>query len=45
MTGIGNNSILVTSQWDDENIRKKCLKQGAKLLPKELVEIIPVNIS
>ena len=35
-------SYLVTSNFEDENIRKKCIELGVKIIPKSYVPYIPI---
>jgi hypothetical protein len=34
MLGVASDAILVTHEWDDIDIRSRCLKLGIKVLPK-----------
>lgn len=39
---VSKNSILVTSRFEEENIRERCDKLGVKLLPKNLAGFVPI---
>ena len=41
---IAENSILVTSRYDETPIRELCNKLGIRLIPKGLVGFIPIEI-
>jgi signal transduction histidine kinase len=41
--GIRNQAILVTSRFDDPEVRARCEALGVKLIPKNLAEHIPLN--
>ena len=41
---IQSNSVLVTSRFDEPNIRNECEAQRIKILPKQLVGQIPIAI-
>ncbi len=43
MTGIKETAVLVTNRWDDEDIRRRCEKIGQKLLPKTLLNWLPIR--
>lgn len=43
MTGIGAQSILVTNIWEEDKIRRRCEKNGIKLLPKQYVENVNIQ--
>ncbi len=43
--GIQNRAILVTSRFDEPNIRSECEAQNIKILPKQLAGQIPISIS
>lgn len=38
---IENNSVLVTSRYDDKEIQKRALSLGVKIIPKSLAAFIP----
>ena len=38
-----NASILVTSRYDDQIIQSRCMEIGVPLLPRNLVEVIPIS--
>jgi hypothetical protein len=42
MTGIARHSILVTSRWDEKEVRRRCEKIGLKILPKSMIGMIPI---
>jgi signal transduction histidine kinase len=42
---IGNQSILVTSRYEEENLRERCEKLGVKLIPKSMAACVPIEIS
>ncbi|SFM08423.1 sensor histidine kinase [Legionella jamestowniensis] len=39
-----NNSILVTSAFEDNTLRQRCEKMGVKIIPKPYVPYIPIEI-
>ncbi len=41
--GISSHSILVTSRFEEEAIRRKCAKLHVPLIPKGLAGFIPIN--
>ena len=41
---ISDNSILVTSRYEEKGVKEKCKKLGVKLLPKGLAGFVPVSI-
>lgn len=41
--GIANKSILVTSRFDEQHIKDRCIKLGVKLIPKMMSEIAPIK--
>jgi len=41
---IEDKSVLVTSRHDDPEIQKKCILAGVKLLPKQMVQLIPIDV-
>lgn len=43
--GIAEQSILVTSRYEDTEIRKHCMNLGVKLLPKALAEFVPFEVN
>jgi signal transduction histidine kinase len=42
---IGAQSILVTSRYEDSDIRKTCQKLGMKIIPKPFAERTPINVA
>jgi signal transduction histidine kinase len=40
---IERNSILVTSRYEEDEIRSRCEKFGVKLIPKMMAEIVPIE--
>jgi len=40
---IAKSSILVTSRYEEKEIREKCKQLGVKLLPKGLAGYVPIN--
>ncbi len=42
--GIKENSILVTSRFDDLNLREKCQNIHVKIIPKSLAPLVPIEI-
>lgn len=42
---IANQSILVTSRYDDKIIRETCKRLGVKLIPKGMTGFVPVEIA
>lgn len=42
--GIGNQAILVTSRYDEREIRDRCEKLGVKLIPKAMAGFVPIEI-
>ncbi|MFL5812499.1 MAG: ATP-binding protein, partial [Bdellovibrionia bacterium] len=43
MTGVRESAVLVTHRWDDEELRQRCEKLGQKLLPKFLLNQLPLH--
>ncbi|MDX1901075.1 MAG: HAMP domain-containing sensor histidine kinase [Gammaproteobacteria bacterium] len=41
---IAASSFLVTSRYEEENIREKCIQLGLRLLPKNFAPHIPVQV-
>lgn len=39
-----NNSILVTSRYEDKIVKDRCLKNKIKMIPKMMSEIAPIKI-
>ncbi len=37
-------AILVTSNWDEESVRIRCLDQGLRLLPKSMASLVPISL-
>lgn len=42
---LSSNSVLVTSHYDEKNIRHRCKKKKIKLLPKNLVIHVSIGLS
>ncbi len=42
--GIGKNTILVTSRYEEEKIRERCKKNGIRLIPKAMAGFVPIEI-
>jgi hypothetical protein len=42
--GVGEQAILVTSHFEETELRKRCERLGVKLLPKGLAGIVPIDI-
>lgn len=42
--GIQDQSILVTSRYQENEIRDQCQNEGVKILPKNMMGIVPINI-
>jgi signal transduction histidine kinase len=42
--GIGKQSILVTSRYEEDKIRERCDKLGVKLIPKAMAGFVPIEI-
>lgn len=40
--GLAASSILVTSHYENEDIQKRCLKNGVRMIPKELAGFVPI---
>jgi signal transduction histidine kinase len=43
-SGISEKSILVTSRFEEENVRTRCDTLRVKLIPKSMAETVPVDI-
>lgn len=43
--GIQNNSILITSRYEELAIRSRCERQGIKLIPKPMIGFVPIAIT
>ncbi len=42
--GISNQSILVTSRYEEQKIRETCKRLGVKLIPKGMAGFVPIEI-
>jgi signal transduction histidine kinase len=42
--GINKHSILVTSRYEEKNIRDKCEKLGVRLIPKPMSGFVPIEV-
>ncbi|MFH1356770.1 MAG: HAMP domain-containing sensor histidine kinase [bacterium] len=42
--GIEKNAVLVTSHYEERNIRNNCARLGVKLLPKNLAGFVPISV-
>lgn len=42
--GIGSQSILVTSRYEETAIREKCERLGVRLIPKAMAGFVPIEI-
>ena len=42
--GIQGNAVLVTSHFEEEDVRAQCARLGVKLLPKNLAGYVPVIV-
>ena len=43
--GIQKQSILVTSHYEETEIRSRCEKQGILLIPKSMSGFVPIGIT
>jgi signal transduction histidine kinase len=43
--GLSDNCFLVTSRYDEDNVRFECNKYGIKLIPKSMAGFVPIEIS
>jgi signal transduction histidine kinase len=43
--GIGDHAILVTSHYEEQDVRNKCKELDVKLLPKNLAGLVPIKRS
>lgn len=41
---IGNQSVLVTSRYDESEIKSRCIKLGVKMIPKGMAPLVPIEI-
>jgi hypothetical protein len=41
--GIQQNSVLVTSHFDNTDIHTQCEQLGIKIIPKDLAVFVPIN--
>ncbi len=41
--GIQSQSILVTSRYEEESIRSRCIRQNIKILPKSMSGFVPIE--
>ncbi len=41
--GLGDHTVLVTSRFEEELVRKNCEELGVKLLPKNLAGFVPIR--
>jgi hypothetical protein len=39
-----DSSVLVTSHFEEDKIRTRCEKLSVKMIPKDLVAFVPLNI-
>lgn len=42
--GISQQSVLVTSRYEEANIQEKCEKMGVRLIPKSMADFVPMQI-
>ncbi len=42
--GLADHTVLVTSRYEEKNVRDECEKLGIKLLPKNLAGFVPIHI-
>lgn len=42
--GIADQAILVTSRFDEKEIRERALKLGVKMIPKTFASLVPIKI-
>ncbi len=42
--GIASQSILVTSRFDEEALRERCMQLGLKILPKMAAGFVPIHL-
>ena len=42
--GISNQTILVTSRYDEEKVRIRCERLNIKLIPKSMTGLVPVEV-
>jgi hypothetical protein len=40
---LGRDTILVTSRYDEENIRQTCQRLGVRLIPKGMAGLVPIR--
>ena len=43
--GIQKQSILVTSRYEEKNIRERCESLGVRLIPKSMSGFVPIEIT
>ena len=41
---IQDRSVLVTGHFEEREIRERCLAQGVRLVPKELIGFLPIHV-
>ncbi|MCD6047070.1 MAG: sensor histidine kinase [Gammaproteobacteria bacterium] len=44
MLNIGQYATLVTSRYEDEDVRENCKKLGMKIIPKSFAELTPIRV-
>jgi len=42
---IAKNAVLVTSHFEEDDVRERCERLGVKLLPKNLAGIVPIRLT
>lgn len=42
---LGNHAILVTSRYEEQQIKERCRKLDVKLIPKTMAPFVPITIS
>ncbi len=43
--GIGSQAILVTSRYEEDKIRERCIRLGVRLIPKAMAGFVPIEIT
>jgi len=42
---IQDRAVLVTGHFEEREIRERCMAQGVRLVPKELIGFLPIHVS
>jgi hypothetical protein len=42
---IQERSVLVTGHFEEREVRERCMAQGVRLVPKELIGFLPIHVA